>query len=74
MTLAELKKSIHEKIDNLDDPDYLGMLNRVIGYKDKISEEHLTGIKQEKKEIRDVNFLTITTKELERLYEKWLKG
>lgn len=30
MTLVDLKKSLHEKIDNLDDPDFLDLLNTMI--------------------------------------------
>ena len=74
MTLVELKKSIHEKIDDLNDPDYLDMLNTMISYKDKlfqIPEDHLTGIKQGEEDIKNGNFLTL--EELEKRYEKWLK-
>ena len=71
MTLVELKKSIHEKIDNLDDPDYLDILNTMTYYKDKVFAipEHMKeGIKQGAEEIKngDVytmeDFKTIITK------------
>jgi len=74
MTLIELKKSIHEKIDHLDDPDYLDMLNAMISYKDKafqIPEEHLAGIRQGEQDIKNGDFLTM--EDLEKRYEKWLK-
>jgi phage shock protein A len=36
MTLVELKKSLHEKIDSLEDSDYLEMLDSMISEKDEI--------------------------------------
>jgi len=74
MTVVELKKSLHEKINGLDDPDYLEMLDTMISYKDKvfqIPEEHLAGIIQGEQDIKNGDFLT--SEELEKRYEKWLK-
>jgi len=74
MTLVELKKSIHKKIDDLNDQDYLDMLNTMISYKDKvfqIPQEHLTGIMQGEEDIKNGDFLTL--EDLKKRYEKWLK-
>lgn len=56
MTLVELKKSIHDKIDNLDDPDYLDMLNTMIYSKDRVFviPDHMKkGIKQGAEDIKN---------------------
>jgi hypothetical protein len=74
MTLVELKKSIHDKIDNLDDPDYLDMLNTMINYKDKpfVIPGHMKeGIRQGTEDIKNGDFYTMG--DFERKYEKWLK-
>jgi len=74
MTLLELKKSIHQKVEELDDSDYLDMLNTMLKYKDgvfQIPEEHLAGIKQGEEDIKNGDFLTL--EELEKRYKKWLK-
>jgi predicted transcriptional regulator len=74
MTLVELKKSLHEKIEELNDPDYLEMLDTMISQKDEvfqIPEEHLAGIKQGEQDIKNGDFLTM--KEFEQRYGKWLK-
>ena len=74
MTLIELKRSIHEKIDNLNDPDYLEMLNDMISQKDEvfIIPEHMKeGIKQGREDIKNGDFITM--EDLEKKYEKWLK-
>ncbi len=74
MTLIELKKSIHKKIDNLNDPDFLELVNTLISNKDQvfqIPEEHLTGIEQGMKDIKNGDFITM--EEFEKRYEQWLK-
>jgi len=74
MTLIELKKSIHQKIDDLNDPDLLNLVNTMISNKDKvfqIPEEHLVGIKQGMEDIKNGDFITL--EEFEKRYEKWLK-
>ncbi len=74
MTLIELKKSIHEKVDNLDDPDYLDMLNTMLYNKDEvfIIPEHMKeGIKQGTEDIK--NGYIFTMNDFESKYEKWLK-
>jgi len=74
MTLVELKKSLHEKIDGLNDPDFLEMMNDIIVHKDiifQIPEEHIAGIEQGIQDIKNGDFLT--QENFERRYEKWLK-
>jgi len=74
MTLIELKKSLHEKIDRLDDPDLLDAMNTMINDKDivfQIPQEHLEGIKRVEEDIKNGDFLTL--EKLEKRYEKWLK-
>jgi len=74
MTLVELKKSIHEKIDNLDDPDYLDMLNTMIYYKDKVFvvPDHMKeGIRQGTEDIKNGDFYKM--EDFEKKYKKWLK-
>nr|WP_067059285.1 hypothetical protein [Mucilaginibacter sp. L294] len=74
MTLIELKKSIHKKVDELDDADFLELVNSMIENKDKvfqIPEEHLASIKQGIKDVENGDFIEM--EELEKRYEKWLK-
>ena len=74
MTLIELKKSLHEKIDGLDDQEFLDIMNTMISNKNKvfqISEEHLRGIEQGMQDIKNGDFITL--EELEKRYENWLK-
>jgi hypothetical protein len=62
MTLAALKKSIHEKIDHLNDPDYLDMLNTMLYAKDEIFAipEHLKeGIRQGTEDIKNGDIYTM---------------
>lgn len=73
MTLTELKKSIHDKIDDLNDPKFLEMVNRLIDNKDqvfKVPEEHIAGIEQGIKDIKNGDFISM--EEFEKRYEKWL--
>jgi len=74
MTLIELKKWLHEKIDGLDDQEFLDIMNTMISNKNKvfqISEEHLRGIEQGMQDIKNGDFITL--EELEKRYENWLK-
>lgn len=74
MTLVELKKSIHEKIDNLDNPDYLDMLNTMIYRKDKvfvIPDYMKDGIRQGAEDIKNGDVYTL--EDFEEKYDKWLK-
>lgn len=74
MTLLELKKSLHEKIDNLNDEAYLEMLGSMIDQKEvvfRIPKEHIEGIEHGERDIKNGDFLTL--EDLEKRYEKWLK-
>jgi hypothetical protein len=73
MTLIELKKSIHAKIDDVNDPDFLEMVNLLKnkGKVFEIPEVHLAGIEQGKKDMKNGDFFTM--EEFEKKYEKWLK-
>ncbi len=74
MTLLELKKELHEKIDSLNDESYLEMLNDMLSHKEEvfIIPEHMKeGIRQGREDIKNGNFITM--EELEKKYEKWLK-
>jgi hypothetical protein len=74
MTLVELKKSIHEGVEDLNDQEFLQMVNTMIYNKDKvfqIPEEHLADIEQGMQDMKNGDFLTM--EQLEKRYEKWLK-
>ena len=74
MTLVELKKSINERVDSLDDPEFLEMLNNLISQKDEvfqIPEEHLADIEQGKRDIENGSFITL--EEFEKRNKKHLK-
>jgi hypothetical protein len=74
MTLVELKKSIHEKIDHLDDPDYLDMLYTMLYAKDEVFAipEHMKkGIRQGTEDIKKGDVYTMT--DFEKKYGEWLK-
>ncbi|MGF7079256.1 hypothetical protein [Mucilaginibacter sp. UYCu711] len=74
MTVLELKKSIHEKVDSLNDPEYLERLNTMINQKDEvieIPERHMASIEQGMRDMKNGDFLTL--EQLEKRYEKWLK-
>ena len=74
MTVAALKKSIHEKIDHLNDPDYLDMLNTMIYSKDEVFTipEHMKeGIRQGAEDIKNGDIYTMA--DFEKKYGEWLK-
>jgi hypothetical protein len=74
MTLAELRKSIHEKIDHLNDPDYLDMLNTMIYTKDDVFviPEHMkAGIRRGAEDIKNGDVYTM--EDFEKKYKEWLK-
>ena len=76
MTLLELKKSIHEKIELINDKPYLEMLNNILTLHQKrifIIPEHMKeGIRRGQEDIKNGDFLTL--EQLEKRYEKWLKN
>ena len=74
MTLVELRKSIHAKIDHLDDPDYLDMLNTMIDNKDEVFAipGHMkAGIRQGAEDIKNGDVYTMD--DFQRKYGEWLK-
>jgi predicted transcriptional regulator len=74
MTLLELKKSIHEKIDHLNDERFLEHIEAIIDSKESvfIIPEHMKeGIRQGEEDIKNGRYITL--EELEKKYEKWLK-
>ncbi len=74
MTLIELKKSLHEKIDGLNDQELLEQVAAIISKKKEvfiIPEHMLEGIRQGEEDIKNGDFITL--EELEKKYEKWLK-
>jgi hypothetical protein len=74
MTLIDLKKSTHDKIDSLDDADYLDMLNTMIYIKDKvfiIPDYMKEGIRQGTEDIKTGDFYMM--EDFEKKYEKLLK-
>ncbi len=74
MTLLELKKSIHEKIDHVNNEAFLEHIDALIDRQEKvfIIPEHMKeGIRQGEEDIKNGHFITL--EELEKKYEKWLK-
>lgn len=74
MTLVELKKSIHKKVDELDDANFLELVNNMMESKGKvfqIPEDHLADINQGTEDIKNGDFLSI--EDIERRYERWLR-
>ena len=74
MTLIELKKSLHEQIDGLNDQQLLEEVAAIINRKKNIFiiPEHMKeGIRQGKDDIR--NGRTHTMEEFDKKYEQWLK-
>jgi hypothetical protein len=74
MTLIELKKSLHEKIDDLNDQQFLEYVAAIISSKEEvfiIPEYMKEGIKQGMDDMR--NDRTHTMEDFDKKYEKWLK-
>ena len=74
MTLIELKKSIHEKIDGLNDQQFLEHIAAIIESEKGvfIIPEHMKeGIRQGMEDIKNGDYITL--EELEKKYEKWSK-
>jgi hypothetical protein len=74
MTLVELKKSLHEKIDGLNDQQFLEHVAAIINNKEEvfIIPPHMKeGIKQGKDDL--TNGRVHTMEDFEKKYEKWLK-
>ena len=74
MTLIELKKSLHEKIDGVTDEYLLQEVDAILNKKKKvfIIPEHMKeGIRQGQEDIK--NGRVHTMEDFEKKYEKWLK-
>lgn len=74
MKASELKKSLHEKIDQVDDIDLLFALNIIVSKQERvyqIPEEFLGNIEQAEKDFEEGNFYTL--KDFEEKYKEWLK-
>ena len=74
MTLIELKKSIHEKIEGVTDEHLLEQVDAILNKKKKIFviPEHMKeGIRQGEEDIK--NGRVHTMEDFEKKYEKWLK-
>jgi hypothetical protein len=74
MTVVELKKSLHEKIDGLDDPQLLKHVAEIIDSMNEvfIVPKHMKmGIKQGKEDIK--NGRVHSMEDFDKKYEKWLK-
>ncbi len=74
MTLLELKKSIQEKIEDVNDEHLLEEIVSILKREKDvfIIPEHMKeGIRQGEEDIRNGRFITL--EELEKKYEKWLK-
>jgi hypothetical protein len=75
MTLVELKKSIHQKVDTLDDKELLELINQLAHKRDEvfIIPEHMKeGIRQGEQDIKNGDVFTM--EDFEKKYEKWLNG
>jgi hypothetical protein len=69
-----LKKSIHKKVDDLNDRELLELVDAIVNRKDKvfvIPERMKTGIRQGVEDIKNGDFFTMT--DFEKRYKKWLK-
>ena len=74
MTLMELKKSIHKKVDDLNDRELLELVDAIVNRKDEVFviPEHMkAGIRQGMEDIKNGDFFTM--EDFEKKYEKWLK-
>jgi hypothetical protein len=74
MTLIELKKSIHEKIDDVTDEHLLEEVAAILTKNKEvfIIPEHMkAGIRQGQEDIKNGHIHTM--EDFEKKYEKWLK-
>jgi hypothetical protein len=74
MTLVELKKSIHKRVDDLNDRELLELVDAIVSRKDKvfIIPEHMKeGIRQGVEDVKRGDLFTMS--DFEKKYEKWLK-
>ncbi|MDX2002953.1 MAG: hypothetical protein SFW35_11005 [Chitinophagales bacterium] len=77
MTIEKIKQLLHEGIENIDDKDFLLMIQEIvehkhISYKEPIlSMEQLKRIQQGKDDFKKGIF--ITNEDADRLIDQWLK-
>ena len=74
MKTSELKKRLHEKIDQVNDIDLLYALNVIISKQEtvyQIPDEYLENIEIGEKDIEGGRFYTL--QDFEEKYKEWLK-
>lgn len=74
MTLVELKKSIHQRVDDLNDRELLELVDAIVNRKDEvfiIPEYMKKGIRKGMEDIKKGDVFTM--EDFEKKYEKWLK-
>ena len=77
MSTDDLKKRLHEGIENIDDNEFLNTIKELIDHKYSASEEpelsnwQLKRIRESEKQINQGDFLT--NKEADQIIDKWLK-
>ena len=74
MKLVELKNSIHKKVDEVNDADFLELVKSMIDNHDKVFQipaHHLPNIEKGAADITNGDFISL--EDLEKRYEKWLK-
>ena len=74
METSELKKRLHEKIDQVNDIDFLLALNVIISKQEavyQIPDEYLESIKRGERDIKEGRFYTL--QDFEEKYKKWLE-
>jgi len=74
MKTSDLKKRLHEKIDQSNDIDLLYALNVIISKQEavyQIPDEYLESIELAEKEIEEGRFYTL--QDFEEKYKEWLK-
>ncbi len=74
MKTSELKKALHEKIDQVNDIDFLYALNVIISKQEavyQISDSHMESITAAERDIEEGRFYTL--QDFEEKYSKWLK-
>ena len=74
MKTSELKKALHEKIDQVDDFDLLYALNVIISKQEavyKIPAEYQESIDIAKRDLEEGRFYTL--QDFEEKYKKWLE-
>ena len=77
MSTDELKRHLHEGIENIDDNEFLNTIKELIDHKysvsrtPKLSDWQLKRIKESEEQIERGDF--ITDEEADKIIDKWLK-